>query len=35
VKTSHKLLLKHGFVSMYNLAGGIKTAQAENLPIEK
>lgn len=29
------LLRKHGFVSVYNLAGGVRAWQAENLPIEK
>lgn len=28
-------LRKHGFTSVYNLAGGIQAWQAENLPIEK
>ena len=29
------LLRKHGFASVYNLAGGILAWQAENLPIKK
>jgi len=29
------MLCEHDFAQVYNLAGGIKTAQAENLPIEK
>ena len=29
------LLRKHGFASVYNLAGGIQAWQTENLPIEK
>jgi len=29
------LLRKHGFATVYNLAGGMQAWQAENLPIEK